>query len=206
MRRHHRLIWLNLFIVLCGTLCLQAAIYLNDPPPDVANPCVVTGTSKFLSANADVSLLLTEVELAEERDFDVDFALRMTESAIDKLRQAQACYAEGSSIGKKVPVALKLVYKYKAFDYRGFALDKGLNTVVVDELEGFMKRGDFMGVLDKSIGDIDEIIAILEAVRSRLLEGVKPDVSLFRSLYHRYSEAGLFGCYATMLFNDVPHQ
>jgi len=214
-------------ILLLAYTYVHAIIYLNYPPivgidKSDQNDLIIEGTSMFLQSNSDVLLLLNEVEIAEIKAFDFDYAFKLTESAIFKLEKAKVHYLNAINFDKitcdekgEAESYAKFGYEsfeeknhinaesYAKFDYKSFAEKNHLNKEIMTEVSELLKKGDVTGVYVKSINDMDSILSTLKEVKKGILMGIKPDVKFFWSLLQQYNILGLYGNYATLVFYSV---
>ncbi len=205
MRNTYKAATIVLMIIsgLFFSLSLSGAVYLNDPPPRDMNDSIIDGTSLFLQANASVNLLLNEVEIAEKETFNFENALLHVNSAIEKLQTAKSEYLKAVDIGRNTALDQDTVNYYKQFDYKGFAQLNQLNGEIMAEVSMFLQKGDINGVVIKNILEIDNILSLLEQIKAQLSNGIKPEIGVFWTLFQKYNSLGLFGNYATLVFNNV---
>jgi len=213
-------------ILLVAYTYVHAIIALNYPPiiygdKSDQNDLIIEGTSMFLQSNSDILLLLNEVEIAEIKAFDFDYAFKLTESAIFKLGNARVHYLDAINFkiicdekGEAESYA-KFGYEsfeernhinaesYAKFDYKLFAKKNHLNKEIMDEVSEFLKKGDVTGVYEKSINDMDSILSTLKEIKKGILMKQKPDIKLFWSLLQKYNILGLYGNYATLVFYSI---
>lgn len=185
---------------------LYAVISFNDDPIGNStgmNGTIIDGTSMLLKSNADAFLLLNEVEIAENSDFNFSYALYLTNSVIEKLLVSKDRYLEVIEVGKNMPFKGELIQKYKDFDYKAFAAEYCLNQETMAEVSTYLENADFAGIFKKGVEDIDDILFVLEEIKTEISKGIKPDIQLFWSLLQKYNNLGLFGNYATLVFNTI---
>jgi hypothetical protein len=209
-KKPFRIILNSLVMVLIIFTYIQAAIILNDePPPDGrvdntgVNKLIIGGTSLLLQSNSYAFLLLNEVEIAEINGFDHYYALDLTTTALRKLQKAKARYLEVVGIRKNATYSDDFNQKYNAFDYERFALENNLNQEIMAEVAFFLKRSDIKGVFARAVEKIDDILYTLREIKTIISEGRQPDIQLFWTLLQRYNTLGLFGNYATIMFNTI---
>jgi hypothetical protein len=193
-------------ILLVAYTYIHAVIYLNYPicnDKSEQNDTIIEGTSLFLQSNSDVLLLLNEVEIAERMAFDFDYALKLTESAIFKLVKARARYSDAINFGEVMCDEKADVESYAKFNYESFAEKNHLNKQIMAEVSELLKKGDVIGVYEKSVNDIDSILSTLKEIKKGILMGQKPKVKLFWSLLQQYNILGLYGNYATLVFYSI---
>jgi hypothetical protein len=200
-----------LVVVVVGIVTyINGYIVFNDIPPvydsaetEVMGNLTVEGTSLFLQSNADVFLLLNEVELGYGKDFDFAHALELTESAVDKLEGAKMKYRQIIARAGSSGYIAGRIRTLKTFNYTKLAETHQLNNEIMLKLKGYLVHGDIRGLYAWNIGNIDFILQKLNHIKSLLLEGKLPTVNTFWSLLHQYSDAILLGNYASMVFANL---
>ena len=201
---------LSILTVVTAVTYLNAFISWNYTPsvfdstePQALEELTVEGTSFFLQSNADVFLLLNEVEVGYGKNFDFAYALELTDSAIRKLENARVKYVQIITRTEYSGQERQMVKRLKAFDYNLLSESHRLNRQVMSELKSYLEVGDINGLYAKNIENIDGILERLNNIRSLLSEGKQPAVSSFWSLLQHYSNAILLGNYASMTFVNM---
>jgi len=193
-------------ILLVAYTYVHAIIALNYPiciDKSDQNDLIIEGTSMFLQSNSDVLLLLNEVEIAEIKAFDFDYAFKLTESAIYKLEKAKILYTDVIDFGKVGCDGKGDAEKFAKFDYDSFAEKNHLNKEIMAEVSELLKKGDVIAVYEKSINDINEILLTLNQIKKGISMKQKPDIKLFWSLLQQYNILALYGNYATLVFYSI---
>ncbi len=200
----------TLMIVVASVAYLNAFVVFNDIPPGFKSRSIqamesqtIEGTSSFLKSNADVFLLLNEVEIGYPNNLNFSYALSLTESAISKLEQARARYQEIISLTQDSSYADDRVERLRQFNYTQFARDNNLNGEVMKGLQKYLVKGDIVGLYAKNIANMNNILRLLGEIKTQLNEGTPPPISSFWSLLQHYSDAILLGNYATIVFNHI---
>jgi hypothetical protein len=200
----------NVFIFVC-VLCftfthLHPAIYLNDTDPVFHSPArgeisnlIIDGAEKFLDSYSEALLILREYEISEKASLNFNIALQRTESALEKLEDSRKQYARSIAIGEKEKYVDTFRDKLMAFNYEQCEKGKSFNATIVQEVTGFLKDGDVLGLYKKNLEKIDGIISVLKDIKDKLNNNIKPDVSVFWTLLQKYSETVMFGNCATVL-------
>lgn len=161
------------------------------------------GASMYLKSYSDVLILLNVYELSGVTDFDFDYAIRLTESAIVSLKESQRVYLDIVKIGRlSGPISVKSD-ALMAFDYDGFVQKNSLNKTIMERVKSYLGKGDLYGAFHKAVQDQSEILRILEAVHEKLERKEVPQVQYFWTLLQKYAESTLFGNYATLVFNRI---
>jgi hypothetical protein len=189
---------------------LNAYVAHNDIPPvfdsgevRTMEELTIEGTADFLQSNADVFMLLSEVEVGYSGNFQFIRGIQLTEAAISKLERSRQKYLE--LIGKAessayVPEMIKVL---KKFNYRELVESNKLNRQIMATVEDYLTKGEVVGLYRRHIESIDTILEKLYSVRTQLREGNIPVIKIFWSLLHEYSDALLVGNYATMVFVNL---
>ncbi|MCP5052153.1 MAG: hypothetical protein GY940_33610 [bacterium] len=209
MRKNHLLKTILMMAVLVGVVVyMNAFVVYNDIPPAFDSPAngametmTIEGTSFFLKSNADVFLLLNEVEVGYPDHLNFTNAQTLTDSAITKLETAREKYLEIITVGSGTAYVSAMMDRLTTFDYKGFTQDRELNGEIMTKLQVYLVKGDIMGLYEKNIENIDRILQLLYGIHTQLTEGAYPSIDSFWSLLQQYSDAILLGNYASMVFN-----
>jgi len=201
---------LAILTVVTAVTYLNAFIVWNDIPPvfetaetQALEELTVEGTSFFLQSNADVFLLLNEVEVGYGRNFDFAYALELADSAVRKLENARSKYIRIISKAEHSSHEKFMIKRLETFDYTRFIETHRLNGQIMAELKSYLLNGDIDGLYAKNIENIDGILQRLYSIRSLLSESKQPTISSFWSLLHQYTDAILLGNYASMTFVNI---
>ena len=194
-------------ILLLAYTYVHAVIALNYPyicdSKSDQNDMIIEGTSMFLQSNSDVLLLLNEVEIAEIKAFDFDYAFKLTESAIYKLEKAKILYTDVINFGEVGCDGKAMAEKFLKFDYDWLVEKNQLNKQIMGEVSELLKEGNAIAAYKKSINDINKILSTLNQIKKGILMKQKPKVKLFWSLLQQYNILALYGNYATLVFYSI---
>jgi hypothetical protein len=189
---------------------LNAYVAHNDIPPVFGSgeartmeELTIEGTSDFLQSNADVFMLLSEVEVGYGGNSQFNRSIELTEAAISKLERSRQKYLELIGKAESSAYAPDMIKALKKFNYRKLVESNRLNQQIMATVKGYLTNGDVRGLYRRHIESIDVILGDLYDVRTQLKEGNLPVIDTFWSLLHEYSEALLVGNYATMVFVNL---
>lgn len=188
---------------------LHALVLMNGIPPYLGgdgkaiDSRVIKGTSVFLESNADAFLLFSEVETGYGADFDFKRGVELADSAIEKLICSRENYAQvlASAVVSEYDAAA--LDRLRCFDYRGFAFKNNLMVQVMDRVAESLSNGDIPGVLRQNLAHVDQIILGMQKIRELMQQGVRPPIESIWKLLQGYSDAILYGNYATLVFYNA---
>ncbi len=207
MRKKNLLKIFSLIVILLVVYTyVHAVIALNYPiceGKSEQHDLIIEGTSMFLQSNSDVLLLLNEVEIAEIKAFDFDYAFKLTESAIYKLEKAKILYTDVINFGEVGCDGKAMAEKFLKFDYDWLVEKNQLNKQIMGEVSELLKEGNAIAAYKKSINDINKILSTLNQIKKGILMKQKPKVKLFWSLLQQYNILALYGNYATLVFYSI---
>lgn len=164
---------------------------------------VIGGTSMFLQSNADAFLLFSEVESGYGADFDFTKAQELAESALMKLNTSREHYAQVLAMSVAADFENSGIERLRNFDFKGFVTANGLLAEIMERVAFHLREGDISGVLRQNLKNIDEVIIGMKEVQNLLQKEIKPPLESIWSLLQMYSEAILFGNYATLVFYNA---
>ncbi|MCP5045543.1 MAG: hypothetical protein GY940_00105, partial [bacterium] len=125
--------------------------YEDDDPPDegtaVASSNTIEdyieqGAGYYLKAKEDVDALLSMVELQDTQGVDSDEMKQVVDSALTNMERAMSTYNALINKAESTPYNDEVVSTLNGFDYNGFMTEHGLNSVVLGEVEDYLKNGD----------------------------------------------------------------
>ncbi len=205
----HLKIWIILTIAALTcitTVNLFGYLYANDtdngfpePEKSAISDSIVKGASGFLASNAEAMLLLKEYEVSSYESFNVSNALLKTESALQYLKESRKNFFDAMKTGEKCAYEKTSADKLVNFDYNSFITENKLIGEIADPVAYYLKRGDVIGMYNKNIQNIDEIIELLESIQTSLIKNEKPDITVFWDLLQKFATCKLFGNYMTVL-------
>lgn len=202
-------------VVLAGLLLatiftyLQALVLMNGIPPYMGgdgkaiDSGVIDGTSVFLESNADAFLLFSEVETGYGSEFDFKRGVDLADSALKKLNLSREHYARVLAMAVVGEFDASALDRLRHFDYRGFATANNLLAPVMDRVAANLSKGDIPGVLRQNLVHIDSIILGMKNARGLMEQGIQPPIESIWKLLQEYTEAILYGNYATLVFYNA---
>ena len=211
MKRNQLFKLIAVSIILTSAVAyLHAFVVFNDiypvfDSPDARNVETLTidGTSYFLKSNADVFLLLNEVEIGYPNALHFQNALGLTRSALNKLNIARERYLQIINLASGSGYTGHKIQRLNQFNYAGFADSHNLDGKIMKQVELYFKHGDIIGLYRENIKNIDSILLLLGDIETQLSEGTAPPISSFWSLLQQFSSAVILGNYSTMVFNNM---
>jgi hypothetical protein len=194
---------LIMVLIVLGSVQGYGLIYHNDiidPFPDPERKLMegyhVSGASFFLQSQSVACLLLNEYEISST-SFDFPAATGYVKKAIFLLEAALNEYQKSKTLGIKCGVDLQKTTTLKGFDYS--SITSGMVPDIAGKVVKYFENGDILGIYQENVTNISNILESLQYIKSQLEQGKKPGVEYFWKLYQQYSEAALFGNYATII-------
>ncbi|HDP95416.1 MAG TPA: hypothetical protein ENN40_08675 [Candidatus Aminicenantes bacterium] len=188
---------------------LHALVLMNGIPPYLGGDGkaiesrVMKATSIFLESNADAFLLFSEVETGYEADFDFKRGGELADSAIEKLACSREHYAQVLAVAAVSEYDAAALERLRCFDYRGFATKNNLLVAVMERVAKNLSNGDIPGVLRRNLAHVDQIILGMQKIRELMQQGICPPIESIWKLLQNYSDAILYGNYATLVFYNA---
>ena len=201
MKRNYMLKTAITFMMLIGVVIyVNAFVSFNDIPPAFETSAVkgmesltIEGTSYFLRSNADVFLLLNQVEVGYPDNLDFVECLSLTDSATRKLKMARDKYSKIMSEGLSSRYSFAMVSRLKQFNYDRHAKIQGLNRELMRKVKLYLGNGDVIGLYTKNIENIDTILTLLNEIKAELDSETVPRIDQFWLLLQQFSDA-IFRC------------
>ncbi|MGE5343093.1 MAG: hypothetical protein ACM3SY_16590 [Candidatus Omnitrophota bacterium] len=183
----------------------HARMALNDtfdgflnPQRSLIEPLVTNGAGDFMASYAEALLMLKEYEIAPEAPFNYNNAALKIASAIKHLEAARQKYSDAVQFSENCGYEEVHKLKLNNYDYSTRILRDGLNTTIATDVVNVMRPANVHGLYQKFLGKIDAIMPVLKSMQSSLNGNAMPEVPLAWKLIQKYSEALLFGNYATV--------
>ncbi|MCP5047388.1 MAG: hypothetical protein GY940_09475, partial [bacterium] len=184
----------------------------GDPPPEGGTAYdgptgiedyIEVGIGYYLNAKGDVDGLLAMVESQDSEPVSSDQLRTAVESALDNMGYAVATFNELIGKAEATPYNPNVIATLNEFDYNGFGLGNGLNSVIFAEVEGYLKQGDITGVFKRKRADFQAIIAVLNSIKSEIENGNMPGLPGLWELNDTFSGSSLFGSYVARVFKEI---
>jgi hypothetical protein len=161
---------------------------------------IVLGGSYSLKANSNVQELLKIVELKDVEGVNFDEVRGVVDGALENLVNAVKTYEALIARAEATPYNINVINRLKEFGYDEFRMTYGLNRVVFDRVEDYLRKGNITGVFKYKHAGLNDILALLTTVKSEIDQNRLPDLSLFWQLNEKFAGLSLFGSYVARVF------
>ncbi len=207
-----RMVKLVLGLVLVGIsiVCLNAVIVGNDPySPFPGRTSIQVGdmiaesASELLQSASEAFLFLNEVEIAEKNGLNVNAALQRVDLASARVEQALNLFRNIITVGNDAGYDDTRIRKLKNFSYSQFAKDNGLNGETMSQVSAYLGRGNVLGFYRRHAGNLQNLLATLNRIKTDLLAGKLSENQVLWSLLQQYNNTMLFGNYASLVFYKI---
>lgn len=200
-------------LILCLALIIIAVSFLNasyncndfekvfPSPPGESTATIkrpmVEGATYFFQSYGAANYLLAEGEASDNGFFDLNSSSSYLNEAISKLEISRDKYNEAYQLASALNYIDLRITQLKSFDYSKYATENNLNLEIMDQVSKILSKGDVRGFYKKNIDNVEKILDTLYVIKSDLLKGQKPTTKTYWGLIRQYSDALLFGNYAT---------
>lgn len=164
---------------------------------------VIDGALLFLKSKANADLLLQEYEKSAKSAFNFFRANDLVNQVILDLESSRNYYIAARDIGKKIGYVEKKISWFRDFDYDSFITENLMNREIAEKVKKYLVVCDIIGIYNQNVEDINSIIETLYAIKEAMKSNTQPDIKLFWRLLQQYSEAALFGNYATVIGSNI---
>jgi hypothetical protein len=164
---------------------------------------VIEGAEYFLSSYSDFLVFLRKIEVAELKGLDYNEVQMDLINAIEKMEYAKdvlTCLKAEADVTPYNPDVLAALLN---FDYDLFMVENGLLQPIFDQVKCYLSNGEPREVYGKAISDMDQILKIADAIKSKIDAGVFPDVSSLWDLGQSCSDSLLFGQYVARVYFKI---
>jgi hypothetical protein len=164
---------------------------------------VIQGAGYFLEANSCIQSILNRVELQDLNVIDYNELDQLVNRALENITLAGKEYKNLIQLAEVTPYSQEFIIQLKAFDYRSFMTEMGLNGVVFGKVREYLEKGDITGTFKHTFKNLILIRALLISIKSYIYYGQLPELSILWKLNETCAELSLFGSYAARIFNKI---
>ena len=158
---------------------------------------MIDGATLFLQSYAVANLLLSVGEASDKGYFDLNASVLHVNEAISKLEQSKTKYNDAYKLALSSEYIDLRITQLKNFDYSKYATENNLNSEIMSQVSKILTKGDVRGFYKQNIENVDSILSALYSVQNYLNDNQKPPAESYWALIRLYSDALLFGNYAT---------
>lgn len=164
---------------------------------------VIEGAGYYLEATTEFRKLLGIVELQDFKGVDMANYGDTLRNAIVSMENAKATYDLLIQAAETTPYNPEVQEKLAAFDYTAFGEEKGLNSVMLEKVERFLKSGDITGVFEDASAIFVSIIDQLYFIETEFNEDRVAETEIFWKVNEAFSNTNLFGSYVARVFSEI---
>lgn len=164
---------------------------------------IIEGAGHFLKTNSDISLFLNKIELADLRGIDYDEVSLIIDSAWKSINRAKDTYNDLIKIAEVTPYNEIVIEKLVNFNYTSFMKENGLNSVILKEVEEYLKIGDITGTFRRIRSSFDRIIEHINLIKGDITLNKMPDLKNMWTLNKEITHTLLFGQYMSEIFHEI---
>ncbi len=164
---------------------------------------VIEAAGGFLKSQSDFLLFLNQIEMEEINGIDFAELQQIINNAVAYMENARAKYKGLTQLAGITPYDQPTIPVLMGFDYTSFQGNKGLNSVIYNQVETYLSRGDVRGLYHRLLTDTQSILDQLTVIKSAVDAQAIPKNSDLWLVNKSYCEALLFGQYAAEIFYDI---
>jgi hypothetical protein len=165
---------------------------------------LIAGGGYYLSACSDIQKFLYLYEMQNGNGISIDYNKweQVIDNALVNMTHAVETYDRLIKKAEVTPYDETVITWLRSFDYNGYMLDNGLNSVIFQCLAEFLKRGDITGLFKFIYSDLTNIKEMLVSIKGDLSINRVPEISIIRKLNESFSTLSLLGIYAPRIFYE----
>jgi hypothetical protein len=167
------------------------------------NRYVVEGAGHFLKSHATILDFLNRIELNDLNGADFGELQNLIDTAIFHMENARLTYTDLVQLADATPYNPDVIAELKTFNYGKFRHDNGLNFEIFWKVRRYLRRGDVRGVYRKMLRDTEEILDILNDIKTGVFACEIPGISLIWNLNHVCFIALIADQYISMVFYEI---
>jgi len=148
-------------------------------------------------------LLLNKIEMSDLYGVNYNDLRDTLYSAIESMEGAKEAYITLKQRAETTPYIQEKINRLISFDYTGFQEEKGLDSIIFNDVEVYLKEGDVTGLFGETLSAMETILRMLYQVKKTIDNDQLPENSSLWRLNQKYSKTLLFGQYAAEVFYAV---
>ncbi len=164
---------------------------------------IAEGSGYYLGAASVIDNIL---QLYEDQDLSgIDFYHfnKLLNQAIINMDKAITIYDALILKAENTPYNKEALDKLAGFDYYNLMITKSLNTIIFQEVEGFLRLGCITEVFKHTHENFLNIRGLLESMKSEAALNRLPKIDSIWLLNEKCSETSCFGSYVARVFNEI---
>jgi hypothetical protein len=164
---------------------------------------IVEGAGHFLRTKKDIQELLEIVELQDVQGVNFENMNRVVDNALLNINHAIETYDNLIETAESTPYNETVLSKLRYFNYFGYMIENGLNWIVFNKVEAYLRNGNITGVFKHSRSMFLEVRQLLNNIKEELSMQRLPEISVFWKLNETCDEISLFGSYVARVFASL---
>jgi len=164
---------------------------------------IIDGADYYFSAHSDIISMLKMYELQDRNGIDYEMFNRALDSAVANMENAAATYENLIRTVEVTPYNEEVIDRLLSFDYYTFMKENGLNRVIGEKVESYLKKGDITGIYKETYSTFLYILKLLNVLKEEISPGKPPELSIMWELNDVCSKSSLFGSYVSRVFYAV---
>ncbi|MCP4157328.1 MAG: hypothetical protein GY757_56985 [bacterium] len=164
---------------------------------------VIKSATYFLKGKAKIYLLSSKLEAADHDGVWFYEYQVIVNDALDNMKMARYYYQLLINKADRTPYNQGVISQLKAFDYKSFSKEYGVNTSSFNQVKNYLAAGDVRGAYVRLYTYTDNIINILDTLRKEIYCRNFPETSNIWRLNQECANMLLFGQYMAQVFYSV---
>jgi hypothetical protein len=164
---------------------------------------VMNAAGTYLKSQSEFLLFLNKIEMADIDALNFSQLQALLDSAITNMEETKSTYDQLTVKADGTNYDITVIDNLKTFDYTSFQQTEKLNSVIFDEVKGFLINGNIRDLYYKLLADSQEMVDRLKVIKTSVDSGIEPELSLLWSLNQKYMETHLFGQYTARVFSYI---
>lgn len=173
-----------------------------DSSENIKDLIVKAGTS-FFRGNANVNLLVAQLEAAELEGVSYAQLQITVADALANMKASRNYYQALINMAATLTYNPAVIDQLKSFDYLSISTTSGMNRDICEQLKGHLLLGDVRGVYSRLYTYTSTIVDILETVQKEMSSNGVPSTATIWQLNQECSHMLLFGQYIAQVFKQI---
>ena len=161
------------------------------------------GGGYFLNAFSSILTLSNRVEISNLSGIDYKELQSIVDTGLTNVQNARSTYSLLIMTAESTPYNPTVISKLRDFDYREYLVKNSLNSVVFEEVETYLKRGDITGTFKRLYSGLAVMEGLLLSIKYNTGCNRVPDISIIWKLNETASNNLIFGGYVARVFAEL---
>jgi len=166
---------------------------------------IIEGAGYFLKSYSDFLLFLNKVELSDIESERIDYTglRQLINNTVVHMENAKERYDILKQIADNTPYNQTVISRLLDSNYSLLEESSDSKSVIFNEVEIYLRSGDVRGIYHQMLADTQQILDMLNVIKSAVEAEVIPENSDLWKVNRFYSKTLMFGQYTAEIFSRI---